>query len=279
MTKISDLSIALIGMGSAGRSREKACAEVESFQLAGRISRRAGCGDRTLPQALQDPTLDAIAISTENAAHASLVRQGLESGKHVLCDYPLALNGQEARELFNLAARVQRVLHVEHIALLSAEHLALKAEAASAGPLLNGEYFFQGGWNSKLADETRAGPPRFLAISRLLQVADLFGPFQIESAREERSSTSYALHLHLIFANGARLGFTEERRDGLPRRRSLLANCEKGPLTLKTGTMTGGLFAKDLAWFRERVQGRKNCYYDEALMLDVLEKLGELGSP
>ncbi|HKY64323.1 MAG TPA: hypothetical protein VJR29_12995, partial [bacterium] len=72
------------------------------------------------------------------------------------------------------------------------------------------------------------------------------------------------------------LGFTEERRVGLPRRRSLLARCRSGNLGMKTGVMAGGLFAKDLAWFRDRVREGKPCYYDQALMVGVLGKLADL---
>lgn len=273
MTESTHLSLALIGMGSAGRSRERACAEVEGIRLAARVSRREGVGDRDLEETLQDPKIEAIAVSTENTSHADLVRRGLEAGKHVLCDYPLALNGPEARELFALAKRTNRVLHVEHIALLSSEHQQLKSEALQAGALLKGEYLFQGGWNAKLADINISGPPRFLTVSRLLQIADLFGAFRIASAREELDAAGYALHLHLAFSHGGLMGFTEERRDGLPRRRSLIANCERGPLTLKAGTMGGGLFAKDLAWFRDRVAAGKPAYYDESLMLGILDQL------
>ncbi len=276
MKEQAPLTLALVGMGSAGRSRERACAEVEGVRLAARVSRRPGGGDRPLSEVLQDPAVRALAVSTENTAHADLVQAGLKAGKHVLCDYPLALSGARARELFDLAKQVDRVLHVEHIALLSEEHRNLKTEVTRAGRLLKGEYLFQGGWNEKLADTAYAGPHPFLAVSRLVQVADLFGPFAIESARAETKPEGFSLHLHLRFPGGGLLGFTEERLAGLPRRRSLVAECERGPVALKTGTMGGGLFAKDLAWFRDRVLAGKACYYDEESMLGILEQLAAL---
>jgi len=276
MTGPSPLTLALVGMGSAGRSRERACAEVEGVELVARVSRRSGAGDRPLSEVLRDPAVQAVAISTENTAHADLVEAGLKAGKHVLCDYPLALSGARARRLFDLASKAGRVLHVEHIALFSEEHRQLKAEVARAGRLVKGEYLFQGGWNERLADTAYTGPYPFLAVSRLVQIADLFGPFAIESARAEAKPEGFSLHLHLRFPEGGILGFTEERLAGLPRRRSLVAECERGPVALKTGTMGGGLFAKDLAWFRDRVLAGKPCYYDEEAMLGILDRLTDL---
>ncbi len=274
----SALGIILCGMGSAGRSREKACAEVEGICLVGRVSRREGVGDWTWDAALASPKVEAVAISTENARHAGLTAAALEAGKHVLCDYPLAFNGEKAGELFALAGRKNRILHVEHIGLLSEEHRRLKEEATQAGPLQRGEYLFQAGWNEKLADIASSGPYPFLTASRLMQVADLFGEFEIEKAESETTAEAYRLHLHLVFKSGGSLGFTEERRVGLPRRRSLIARCRGGNLSLKTGVMGGGLFAKDLAWFRDRIREGKPCYYDEKLMIRVLAELAEIAS-
>ncbi len=228
--------------------------------------------------ALASPEVEALAISTENVRHADLTAEALEAGKHVLCDYPLAFSGEKARELFALARRKNRVLHVEHIGLLSEEHRRLKEEAKQAGPLERGEYLFQGGWSEKLADVAIGGPHPFLAASRLMQVADLFGEFEIEKAESVASAEGYRFHLHLDFKGGGSLGFTEERRVGIPRRRSLIARCHGGNLSLKTGVMSGGLFAKDLAWFRDRVRAGKPCYYDEKLMIQILEELAALSS-
>src|SRR5262249_1119115 len=137
------------------------------------------------------------------------------------------------RELFQLALQKNRVLHVEHLALLSDEHQRLKRESERLGPLIRGEYLFQGGWNSKLADTNYSGPYSFLAEARLVQVAELFGSFQIASHRQQSMPEGFSLHLHLEFHNGGILGFTEERRVGLPRRRGLIAECEYGVLTMK----------------------------------------------
>lgn len=56
--------------------------------------------------------VDAVYIATPHLSHYSLVKQAVISGKHVLCETPLVLNGQEARELYDLA-EAQRVVLME----------------------------------------------------------------------------------------------------------------------------------------------------------------------
>jgi biliverdin reductase len=274
--KKSNIVIALCGMGASGIARQRAIAELSGISLAGIISRRPEVGTISLEAALQNLEIAAIAISTENTDHPGKVEQCLRAKKHVLCDFPLAMSGSEGRKLYNLAREKNRILHVEHLGLLSAEHLELKKQAAERGPLKKGEYLFQAGWNDKLADSKRTGPYPILAVSRLLQVADLFGPFSVASNEMRVDAQGFYLHLHLKFPEGGILGFTEERRVGLPRKRSLLAECETGSLSLKANAFSQGLFAKDLAWFRDRVLAGKACYYDEELMLGVLDEIEKI---
>lgn len=47
--------------------------------------------------------VDAVYVATPHLSHYSLSKYALERGKHVLCETPLVLNGDEARELFKLA--------------------------------------------------------------------------------------------------------------------------------------------------------------------------------
>lgn len=54
--------------------------------------------------------VDAVYVSTEPGAHYDMVKRALESGKHVLCESPVALSAQETIELFDLAAKRNLVL-------------------------------------------------------------------------------------------------------------------------------------------------------------------------
>ena len=270
------IKLAIFGLGAAGRARLAALGEVSGLELAGILSRRPELATLSPEMALADPAIDALAISLENTAHSEAVRRGLEAGKHILVDYPLALSRAEAEDLFQLARKKNKLLHVEHIGLLSEEHLQLKKSAKESGPLLSGEFLFQAGYNEKIADETRTGPLPLLALSRLLQVADLWGCPKLEEARFEKNKSGFSLHLHLRFPEGGILGFTEERRVGLHRRRSLAARGQKGPIHWKSGISGGGLFAKDLEFFLRRLKNSQSCYYDEKLMIELIGLLEQI---
>ena len=47
--------------------------------------------------------VDAVYVATPHLCHYNQCKQALNNGKHVLCETPLVLNGQEARELYKLA--------------------------------------------------------------------------------------------------------------------------------------------------------------------------------
>lgn len=270
------LSIALIGLGSAGKARWKAVQASARFSLKGIVSRRPEVASIPLEEALADPSLEAIAISTENVLHADLARRGLAARKHVLCDYPLALSEKEARELFDLAQKNHRVLHVEQIGLLSLNHQRLREEVQKKGRLVHGKFSFEGGWNSSLADPRWSGPFPFLASSRLLQMADLFGNFAIEESRGGLSEQGAFLELLIRFEEGGRLEFSEKRRAGLARRKLLEARCERGELGWPNLPEEKGLFAKDLEYFYQRVRNQGPSYYSQDQMLWVLKILEQL---
>jgi predicted dehydrogenase len=53
---------------------------------------------------INDPSIDAVHVTTPNVSHFPIVKAALEAGKHVLCEKPLAMSVEEAQILTDLAA-------------------------------------------------------------------------------------------------------------------------------------------------------------------------------
>jgi predicted dehydrogenase len=54
---------------------------------------------------IADPRVELVVVAVNVRAHAAVVRAALAAGKHVLCEWPLALDTPEAEELASLAAQ------------------------------------------------------------------------------------------------------------------------------------------------------------------------------
>lgn len=52
---------------------------------------------------INDPNIDIIDICTPNIAHLASIKKALAAGKHVLCEKPLTVDANEAREVLALA--------------------------------------------------------------------------------------------------------------------------------------------------------------------------------
>ena len=57
---------------------------------------------------LEDVKIDAVHICTPNVTHYQMAKDALLAGKHVLCEKPLSITVEEAKELVSLAR--ERVL-------------------------------------------------------------------------------------------------------------------------------------------------------------------------
>ncbi|XP_074844169.1 biliverdin reductase A isoform X3 [Carettochelys insculpta] len=182
-------------------------------------------------------------------------RMFLEAGKHVLVEYPMALSAGTARELWEMAEQKGKILHVEHIELLTEEYKQLKKEVAGKD-LVKGMLHFTGG----VLDEERSGFPAFSGIARLTWLVDLFGDLTVTSAtREEKREKSYSrMTAHLQTTNKKPLTWIEERGPGLRRDKKInfcfksgcLENLPEAPRSAV------GLFMQDLNLFAKKLLGR-----------------------
>ncbi len=123
--------------------------------------------------------LDLVIVSTINRDHGAIVRRSLETGKHVIVEYPLSFDVREAEELIALAQAQNKLLHVEHIELLGGLHQALKQSLSAIGNVFYARY--------STINPQRPAPHRWTyqpdlfgfpligALSRLHRLTDLFG--------------------------------------------------------------------------------------------------------
>ena len=70
-----------------------------------------------LPQVLQNPDIQAVAVATPAATHYQVVSECLLAGKDVYVEKPLALDAAQGEKLVELARRQSRILMVGHILL------------------------------------------------------------------------------------------------------------------------------------------------------------------
>ncbi len=90
---------------------------------------------------LQNPGIDAVAISTPASTHAELVREALLAGKDVFVEKPLCLSETECAELIALARAHDRILMVGHLLWYHPGVIRLKA-LIDAGELGRIQYIY-----------------------------------------------------------------------------------------------------------------------------------------
>ena len=109
--------------GVVGSTPERARAKAESIGIE-RVYDSVG-------EMAATPDIDIIHIASPNYAHAEQVRAGLDAGKHVVCEKPLALNSEDTADLLARAGAAGLVNAVcFNIRFYPANHQAMAMVAA-----------------------------------------------------------------------------------------------------------------------------------------------------
>jgi biliverdin reductase len=229
----------------------------------------------TLTRALANPSVDALCVCTPNTLHADTVRAALDAGKHVNVEFPLAQSADEARALFALSRARGRVLHEEHIELLSPSQAWLRAALRELGALRRGTLEFRADASGWIAEPALAGTPALCALARLHRAVDLFGEAEVQSAALEVGD-GWRLDVELGFSGGGSLRLSETRTPGGARGAVWSLECEGGTLESPPAEPAGALFARDLDAFLDRIERGAAPYVSDARCLHALELVGAI---
>jgi predicted dehydrogenase len=72
---------------------------------------------------ISDPSIDAISDCSTNEMHHVITTRALESGKHVLCEKPMAVTLEGARTMLDASRKSGRILMLAHNQRLAPAHL------------------------------------------------------------------------------------------------------------------------------------------------------------
>jgi predicted dehydrogenase len=137
--------------GVLGSTAERGAARAETLGVAMAYA--------SLDELLADPTVDVVHVTSPNDLHVSQSIAVLESGRHVVCEKPLALTSAESTRLVECAAASGRVnavnFNIRHYPLNQHARDVVAAGALGEVRLVTGRYFqdwllLPGDWNWRL---------------------------------------------------------------------------------------------------------------------------------
>jgi len=251
---------------------------------------------------VQQSALDLVIIAGVNAEHGAIAEAALLAGKHVVVEYPLAIEFQQAERLVALSAAQAKLLHVEHIELLGGVHQALKTVLPEVGKVFSARY-------ATIAPQRPApqrwtyhktlfGFPLIAALSRLHRLVDVFGRVasincQTRFWDHTGAETDYPYyatclcHAQLRFANGVLAEVIYGKGEALwQAERNLEIQGDTGAILFKgdEGTLVQahgshpiavgerrGLFAKDTAMVLDHLTTGAPLYVTTAASLYTLQ--------
>jgi predicted dehydrogenase len=169
----------VIGAGFIGRVHMQTFGEIDGAEVVGCTDAAlelaaAAAKQYTVPRVFESadelinsPDVDAVVVAVPNRMHAPLTVQALAAGKHVLCEKPMALNGDAAREIVAAQRASGKTAMVAHqMRWLAAPQEAKRlVEAGELGEVYNAKCGMMrrknipgwGSWFTRMA-ESGGGP-------------------------------------------------------------------------------------------------------------------------
>lgn len=203
----SPVRVGIVGTGYAAKLRAETFQQDERSRvvaIAGHTPEKTATFSQTYQAQAVDSwqqlvtweDIDLVVICTINSEHGAIAKAALQNHKHVVVEYPLALDVAEAEEIIALAKTQNRLLHVEHIELLGGLHQALKQYLHQVGSVFYARY--------STINPQRPAPRRWTynqemfgfplcgALSRIHRLTDLFGAVETISCQNRYWGTDPA---------------------------------------------------------------------------------------
>ena len=196
---ILPLRVGIVGTGYAAEKRAEAIAldrRAELLVVTGNTPHKLREFSQTYSvetvnswsQLVNLPELDLVFVCTINQRCGAIAKAAILAGKHVVVEYPLALDAEAAEEIIELAAAKQKFLHVEHMEIIGGLHQALKQYLPQIGTVFHASYTtiaaqrpVEQNWKYHRA---MFGFPLSAALSRIHRLTDLFGKVKSISCRD-----------------------------------------------------------------------------------------------
>ncbi len=187
---MTQIRVGIVGTGYAAKRRADAFGQDSRSSLVAVTGyREASRNDfaakydlkaiATWEELVKRSDIDLIVICNINREHGAIAKAALEADKHVVVEYPLALDPTDAAELIELAKAKQKLLHVEHIEILGSLHQTIRQYLPQLGQIFYARYITLAPKRHPLPHWTfhhgDYGFPLVAALSRVNRLIDLFG--------------------------------------------------------------------------------------------------------
>ena len=305
---ISPLRVGIVGTGYAAKKRAeaiKADLRTELVAVTGNTPERIQefCQTFNLEavnswvELINRSDLDLIFVCTINRDCGAIALAAIRADKHVVVEYPLALEAKTAQEIIALAKEKQKLIHVEHIEVIGGLHQAMKEYLPQIGRVFQANYETISAQKSNphswKYNKDTFGFPLAAALSRIHRLTDLFGKVETVDCNNRywgKSGSNYfsacMCQAKLNFANGVRAEIVYGKGDVFHHSHrtfeiygeegTIVFEGEKGKLiknkqeTIIPVVSRRGLFAKDTAMVLDYLFEGKNLYIEPEASLYAL---------